>query len=252
MAVMSVEEKDVDLRFLESIPIEVLHRIPAAGGTYETTKGWQVNATSFQEMARAAQGQTEQLAPKVRCVVSMASEKDAGFTKREHFVPEGLGFDWTAPPGGVGTCDDVNARFGCYEGEWLRQGKMGIFRPFFVRVGKDEPPVYFAPKKNGARFWFKRKKDGRRTLCLSPDFAHVNLPDRAGPSVLVIRVPHNEARVEWVSLALHKMALLMFWLCQGALAFDAAFADVRRFLLEPGNQTYRPFIESMVEGATPG
>jgi hypothetical protein len=242
---------DDDARFFEEIPVEIIRRV-AIEGTYNVTaRTLRLNAASFQEMARAAQEQTEKLTPKVRCVVTMRSDAGAKFTRREHFVPEGLGFDWTAPSAGVGTCDDVNKTFSTYEGEWLRQGKMGIFRPFYVSNGKDGAPAYYAPNANERRVWLTRDQDGRRTLNVGPD-VKMELPESAGSADLVIRVPHNEARVEWVSLALHKMALLTFWLCEGALAFDAAFTDARRFLIEPGQTTYRPFIEQMTEGSTPG
>ncbi len=242
-------EADDDAVFFETIPLTVTHHFPSR--ERPDIKTWSVNAESFQEMARVAKEQTDSLEPAVRCVVSTKGTTEARFSRREHFVPEGLGFGWTAPPIGVGTCDDINAAFGKYEGEWLRQGKMGIFRPFYVADGKDGAPEYYAPKKTTPHVSFTRDEDGRRTLRLSHAVT-VDLPDRSGPADVVIRVPHTEARVEWLSLALHKMALLMFWLCEGPLAFDVALTDTRRFLLGPGEPTYRSFIEHMQQGACPG
>jgi hypothetical protein len=241
-----------DAHFFETISVEAVHRMSSGDGAYtEAKKTWKVNAAMFQAMAREAQEQTDGLKPAVRCVVSTKSATEAAFTRREHFVPEGLGFDWTAPESGVGTCDEINARFSKYECEWLRQGQMGIFRPFFVGDGKDKPPAYYAPSMNDKRVWFTRERDGTRTLNIGPD-VQVNLPARSGPGEILVRVPHNEARTEWVSLALHKMALLMFWLCEGPIAFDAAFTELRRFLIEPTEKTYRGYIENMVVGASPG
>jgi len=244
------DRDDNDAHFFESIPVEITHRVFSDETKFtERTKDFDINAASFQEKVVAAQEASDRMAPDCHCVVTMRGNADATFTKREHFVPEGLGFDWTAPGVGVGTCDEVNERFGKYECEWLRQGTMGIFRPFFVPEGKDTPPAYYAPNKKEQVFSFTREKDGKRTLNV---FGDVNLPDRSGPGEIEIRVPHNEARTEWVSLAIHKMALLMFWLCEGPLAFDAAFADLRRFLIEPGQANFRGYVESMVPGASPG
>lgn len=185
------------------------------------------------------------------CVLSKESPPDASFRSEEHFVPEGLGFPWTALPRGMGTCDRMNAEFSRYESEWLRQGPMGCFRPFFVAEGKDEPPAYYAPSKSRKSVWFTRRGDGRRVLSFGPEVKS-DLPDDAGPGVLTIRVPRTQARPAWVSLALHKLALLTLWLCRGKMVFDEGFDPLRRFLLDPTKVSYRPYWQDMLEGAAPG
>lgn len=96
------------------------------------------------------------------CVVSGDRPPDVKFETREHFVPEGLGFSWAFLRAGAGTCDRVNHEFSKYEAEWLRQGDMGCFRPFFVADGKDEPPAYYAPTMRNKLVWFTRGPDGSR------------------------------------------------------------------------------------------
>jgi hypothetical protein len=242
------EPQDEDAKFFETIRVDVTLRVFTGTNVLETTEDWTVTASSFQEMARKARGETG-----TRCILSMRTPEDgATFTRREHFVPNGFGYGWTAPGRGVGTCDEMNAAFGRFEGEWLRYGKMGFFRPLFVAKGKKNPPAYYAPSMKSPKIWVVREEGTlRRLLCFSEDVRH-NLPERGGPADLVIRVAHMQARVEWVSLALHKMALLMLWLCKGSLAVDPAFDDVRRFLVSPGAATYRPFVETFESGACPG
>jgi hypothetical protein len=184
------------------------------------------------------------------CVISGRGLGDAAFTTEEHFVPEGLGFAWAKLPAGAATCDEVNHEFGGYETEWLRQGLMGCSRPFFVSHGKDGPPAYFAPNMTNQQFGFTRGPDGRRTFNLSPD---VKISVRKGqPKMVRFDVPRSQARPVWVSLAIHKLAFLAFWLCRGRVAFDAGFNPLRAFLTTPSPDTYRPYWEEMAAGSEPG
>lgn len=242
-----------DQKFFESVPIEVEERHPLPDGrTLARTSTVVATAESLGTLIQAAlDSYPEEWGERRPCVVSMKAEPDEDFTTAEHLVPEGLGYEWTKAPAGTATCDRVNATFGNYEAEWLRQGQMGYFRPFYVAEGKDDPPAYYAPNKNSRQVWFTRSEDGRRVLNVTTDVT-MNLPDGSGPGVIHIKVPHNEARVVGVSLALHKMALLLLWLCRGRMVFDPIFVSLREFLNAPSETNYRPFVQVTRQGAYPG
>jgi hypothetical protein len=245
---------DEDEKFFQTIIVNFVERFDAEDGrSAERSRSIAITQENLSALvANAIEDSSSAWGTGVHCVISGATAQDEEFTSREHFVPEGLGFAWAVFPAGVGTCDRVNRKFGQYETEWLRQGLMGTFRPFFVAEGKDDAPAFYAPTKNEKAVWLTREADGRRVLCYDGTTVKDDLPDACGPGFLSIDVPRSQARPEWVSLSLHKVALLLLWLSRGSMALDCRLDGVRRFLTQPARATYLPFWEEMVPGSTPG
>ena len=187
------------------------------------------------------------------CIISGHSEPAETFRKREHFIPEGLGFPWTALPKGTGTCDRINAASGEHEREWLRYGSMGVFRPWYVHKGKQGPPQFYAPKRSDFKLAFCTGDDGRFEMRVASEGSPL-LPDEViGPVDIEMNVPMTQANSTRVSLALHKMCLLSLWLAQPQLIFDPVFDDVRSFLNGPPDPaTFRPFREDSRVPCEPG
>jgi hypothetical protein len=185
------------------------------------------------------------------CMISRRSAPDEQFTTQEHFVPEGLGFSWTALPKGVGTCDRINEYFGVHELEWLRFGAMGCYRPFFVGKGKKDAPKFYAPKRSERLFECGQDEQGKFVIKVQAD---TKLPDPVPgtPGCLEISVPATDANSTSVSLALHKMAYLTLWLSYPEMVFDVDFQPLLLFLNEPCRENFQPFSEQMVVGSSPG
>jgi hypothetical protein len=203
---------------------------------------------------RAVERCPEEVKGRNFCVISGAIDPDESFTKREHFIPEGLGYSWTALPAGVGTCDSINEAFAAHELEWLRYGSLGILRPYFVPKGKNGPPEFYAPKRSNHQVSFTIGKNGTFEIgVLNEGDPLLPVDGVDGPVDIEMNIPMSQANSTRVSLALNKMCLLSLWLKYPELVFDPAFDPVRKFLTEePSQETFRPFHEERVFPGEPG
>ena len=239
--------------YLSSVPIETSFLLVGKDNLIgEASNKIEVTRENLHDLAMATiKAYPEEFQGKPFCIISGATEPGETFSNAEHFVPEGLGFGWTALPRGTGTCDRINAIFGEYELEWLRFGSMGIYRPFFVGKGKDDAPEFYAPKKTDSVFQFKRDENGNRVIILTSDKKlPTPEPDKSGR--MVITVPVTRPSSAAISLSLHKMAYLAIWLSNPGIIFDSAFVPLLTFLNNLTAETYRPYTEQMIAGAEPG
>lgn len=245
---------DDDYKFFSRVRIESRFAAMTAEGD---TEAWEaeteLNPGNLGALAaQSVSSYPAELQAQPFCIISRASTPEEQFNSAEHFIPEGLGYSWTKLPSGTATCDRINAKFSRYELEWLRFGPMGTFRPFFVEGGKNAAPEYHAPKKSSRQFSFTRDPtDGTRIITLISD-APLEIPKKAGPGEMTIRVQATEANSTYVSLALHKMAYLALWLAHPGMVLDAGFQPLLDFLNSPTKKTYRPFRERMIPGSSPG
>jgi len=248
-----MSEMAENMDFFSVVPIETTYLLVGSDGMamngiskIDVTKA---NLSSL--VNNATQAYPQDIQDKPFCIISMQSSQVENFKSAEHFVPEGLGFGWTALPVGTGTCDRINSEFSKYELEWMRFGSMGKYRPFFVAEGKDGAPEFYAPKKTESLFGFRRNAEGKMILQLTSDADLPRpLPGRAGK--LEIKVKAKDSSSSSVSLSLHKMAFLALWLSQPGIVFDPLFQPLREFLNCPCEDNYRPMTEEMVAEVTPG
>lgn len=230
----------------------VLNCVDGEGRRFTRTEDLVVTRETFdKQVASAIQGMPKK-AEDPLCLLTFGTQPTETFTSREHLVPEGLGFPWAVLPPGVGTCDRMNKALGRAELEWLRFGRMGTFRPFFVGRGKDSPPEYHAPLKSQPHVSFGRSPEGRRRIEIHSD-ADLGLPDAlGGQSEITIRTTATDANSACVSQAVHKLAYLALWLSRPDAIFDPSFDPVREFLVEPREENHRLAIETMIPGSAPG
>jgi hypothetical protein len=185
------------------------------------------------------------------CLVTGGDAKTEAFRSGEHFIPHSLGYSWTKFRPGVGTCDRVNSGFSGHEAEWLRQGMMGVYRPFFVPSGKDGAPEYYSPRKTDAVLSIKQKK-GSDTKQIRVHKGQMPLLDPVlGPGRGKITTPVSMPVPSSVSLALHKMAYLCLWLLHPELLQFQGPRDVARYLAKGADgdrskDSFRPYEERMM------
>lgn len=187
------------------------------------------------------------------CVIGGNRCADNTFTKREHFVLEGLGFTWTKFRKGVGSCDACNRAFGDQdEREWLRHGLMGTYRPHHVgKTKRGKVPRFIVGTDEERALEFTRNEAGVRELVVGPD-VDLRVIEAEGGGVVEVRVPDaSDARPVAVSRTLHKMALLNLWLAAGPLVFIRSFDPLREFLHETTDRNFRPYWESLGPDASP-
>lgn len=189
--------------------------------------------------------------PAAFCVVSRHSEASRSFRSLEHFIPEGLGYRWTTLPKGMGTCDEINSSFSRHEDEWLRYGAMGCLRPFYVERGKKNAPSFFAPNRSTAKLTVTSK--GSAFEIAVPRDAAPDLPrGEFGPAALSLQYSGNDANSTSLSLAVHKMVVLAFWLSRPEIVYSDAISPVLRFLNGPSETTFRSLSYRFLAGAPPG
>jgi hypothetical protein len=186
------------------------------------------------------------------CVISLASGAPETFSSQEHFVPEGLGFPWTKLPRGVGTCDRVNQEFSRYEEEWMRYGLLGALRPFYVAMGKNDPPAFYAPTRAAASLEMVQDRDQLFQILITTPEVQSLPPLVEGPGTLELKYEAGEANPTFVSLAVHKVAILALLLTNPALAGSAALDSIRSFLTNPSETTFRPVWQAFAAGVEPG
>lgn len=241
-----------DAPYFEQFEIKTTLKLATHDGQeFERKDELTVSRASFPEQVQTAIGTTPGPSRKPFCLVTLGAEANETFASREHLVPEGLGFPWAALPAGVGTCDRINKALGEAELSWLRFGPMGAFRPFYVSSGKDGPPEYHAPMKSQRRLSFVRSSAGGRQLEVFSD-DELGLPHERGKSVITIRTAASDANSTHVSLALHKLAYLAFWLIRPDAVLDAVFDSTRAFLAAASKPNFRPMLERMIPGSAPG
>ncbi|MGA8832348.1 MAG: hypothetical protein WB554_12135 [Desulfomonilaceae bacterium] len=247
------DEQEYQLYF-ESIPITVFSNwVSGKELIYSQSEEILLDKSNISDFViRAVRGMPSELAKGKYCIISGDRDSDPSvrFTKREHFVPEGLGFCWTKFPKGIGTCDKINADFGKHEEQWLRYGTMGMFRPWFVRCGKDGSPEFHAPKKSQHKLSIFNNEEGNPVIAFKGE---LNLPSEGGPGDLTFsKIGSSEPNSTSVSLALHKMAFLTLWMACPTMIFDFRFDELKNFLKGPNEQTYMPYIEEFLPRANPG
>ncbi|MGO8881958.1 MAG: hypothetical protein ACLPVO_02560 [Desulfomonilaceae bacterium] len=245
------EEID-DKRFFQSIPISVIFNW-FVGETQIPTlmEPIQVTSLNLKDLVeKAISIYPSNLREEHFCIISRNSDLN-GFTSREHFIPEGLGFSWTELPRGFGTCYRINNEFSNYEQEWLRYGLMGIFRPWFVGEGKDDSPEYYAPNWNNKTFSLVRLKNGNRII-VAQEGTFQTLTNENGSKQTIFKIEASQANATKVSLAIHKMVYLAFWLVLPEMIFHPGFDKLISFFKTPDERTYMPFWEFFLPAATPG
>jgi hypothetical protein len=217
----------------------------------QTTRSISNCTIDSSNLARLAAQAAAAQATQPWCMISGQTNPPATFTTREHFLPEGLGFHWARLPAGLGTCDQVNTTFGAHELCWLRHGAMGLWRPFFVPKGKDRAPAFRAPRGPVPEFTFSRDANGNLILEANEEVVEENISTEGkGTITLTFIAPKPNSTA--ISMALHKTALLTFWLSNPVECATSDFSDLRRFFTSPLATTYRSFAEGIVPGAAPG
>ena len=242
-----------DEQFFKAIRIETSFVFnPQEGKNFVLIEDLDVTQNNISELTtRAAKALPESIGDEPFCIISRQSIPEETFQTREHFVLEGLGFGWSLFPKGFGTCDRINQEFSRHELEWLRYGAMGMCRPLFVSDGKKGPPEFHSPTKNNRRITFTRNSAGRRVIELRSDVP-LDIPDQGQDGELKIKLSATESNSTSVSLALHKMAYLALLLAQPEIVLDSGFHSLVEFLNSPNQQTFRPFREQFISGASPG
>lgn len=238
-----------EARYFESVAVESTHVTMRPGNQLDrSVSKCIIDAANLAALAEVA---ASEQATQPWCMVSGETASTASFTTREHFIPEGLGFHWARLPVGLGTCDKVNKEFGEHELCWLRHGAMGLWRPFFVPRGKDRPPEFRAPRGSQPEFTFSRDDDGHLIFSALDEAVEQDIgTDGKGSIIITFVAPKPNSTA--ISLALHKTALLAFWLSNPAVCARFDFSELRQFFSSPSASTYRAFAERIVPGAAPG
>lgn len=194
------------------------------------------------KLATAALAERDRLIGEGRCVIS-PDLSAATACSDEHVIPQGTGIRWIKLPRGA-TADRNNARASDWERMFLRDGLMGMLRPFFVG-GKKESTF----TDGGRRIVFRNDPD-RGFIIETHDVETLSTPS-TGPGTLHFVLPVAQAPTLAVSRALHKIAYLTLVTVNPAFAFSNAFDDIRRYL-SVDEPAYRPYAERFLPGAGPG
>jgi hypothetical protein len=172
------------------------------------------------------------------------SKMVAATDAEEHVIPDGTGIHWVRLPSG-GTSSQSNGRASDWERQLLREGLMGMLRPFYSGAKKD---IKF-DAGHGESVVFRN--DPNKGFVIETRGLAISVPGGAGGGELQIEIPVTVSATPPISRALSKMAYLALAVLDPVLAFAHHLNDVRAYLTRD-DTPYRPYGECFVPGAAPG
>lgn len=187
--------------------------------------------------------QRDQILGPGRCVIDPTQIAEAK-SPVEHVIPQGTGIKWIALPRGA-TAASSNNRASRWEMALLRDGLMGMLRPFYSNAKKS---VEFL-SENGVRIVF-RNDPGRGFVIETHNLEKLPEPP-PGPGQIRFSLQVVQAPTAAVSRALTKIAYLALVVTEPTLAFSQSLDAVRNYLVDE-NAPYRPYGELFQSGAPPG
>lgn len=219
-------------------PIKIVITTPSGS----VTMPYDFTPSTWKDAARRLLGERDRLLGNGRCLIDPATTAHP-MSPKEHVVPQGTGIRWIELPRGA-TAETSNKRASVWELAFLRDGLLGMLRPFYVEGKK----VVEFPLGEGRRIVFRN--DPNRGFVIETHDLPSLVEPQPGPGQLRFHIPVLQAPTAYVSRAITKIAYLTLAVVQPKLALSASFDEVRRYLTNE-DAPYRSYGEKFCPGAGP-
>lgn len=222
-------------RAIEAVPIRVLLADKPSADRIVTPQTWRAAVVDL----LAARDKI--LGPGA-CILDPKQRAESD-SPEEHVIPQGTGVRWLSlPPGAISRA--ANNRASAWEKAFLREGTMGLFRPFYVR-GKKR---YEVTDSLGRKIAFANDPTSGFQI-EAHDFPNMEFPTR-GSGTLEFSLWIKQPPTLLVSKALTKLAYLGLCVVMPSFALSSALDPVRNYLAED-NSAYVPYGEHVILRAPP-